>query len=125
MPPIVGRLLFPSERLLERGREGMISDTRKGLDAIAGRVGWEAGEIRTKIFRHSWCAARLQTLVNGYPIQPWQVAREMGHRSLEMVLATYSHLGSVVHRAEHVEFRLEHCETMPEVRQRLRHLRAA
>jgi hypothetical protein len=38
-----------------------------------------------------------------------------------MVLATYFHLGSAVYRSEHVEYRLEHFDTLPEVRQRVRH----
>ena len=55
-------LLFPSPRT---GR--MITDIRKQMDKVAGTSGWQPGEIRTKIFRHTYCAARLQTLDQGPP----------------------------------------------------------
>ena len=61
-PP--GRLLFPS---LRTGREAMLTDIRKMLDRVAKSAGWERGEIRTKMFRHTYCAARLQTIDNGHP----------------------------------------------------------
>ena len=44
------------------GQETMVTDFRKLLDAVAVRVGWEPGEIRSNMFRHTYCAARLQTL---------------------------------------------------------------
>lgn len=100
---VVGSLLFPSSRL---DHEGMVVDLRKALDRIAARAGWQPGEIRTKIFRHSYCAARLQTLDNGAPVAPYTVSRELGHSSTTMVEKVYSHLGRVRHRAEAVEYRL-------------------
>ncbi|CAN5780371.1 hypothetical protein BH20GEM1_BH20GEM1_17290 [soil metagenome] len=63
----------------------MIRDFRKALDAVALTAGWEAGEIRTKQFRHSYCAARLQTLDGGKPIARITVSREMGHKSERLV----------------------------------------
>src|SRR5712692_5703044 len=59
-PP--GRLLFPVYR---GGVETMVTDFRRQLDAVAARAGWKAGEIRGRMFRHSYCAARLQTLDHG------------------------------------------------------------
>lgn len=103
-------LLFPSER-----GPGMIRDLRKALDAIGERAGWEAGEIRTKMFRHTYCAARLQTLDRGAPVAPWTVAREMGHGGQRLVERVYGHLGDVRHRSETIEYRLgQHREALRE-----------
>lgn len=95
-------LLFPSERT-----GGLITDIRKPLDTVAKLAGWEPGEIRSKRFRHTYASARLQTLDNGAPVQPWTVARELGHQSLEMVNRIYGHLGEIRHRSEVVEYRVE------------------
>jgi integrase len=59
-PP--SRLLFPSYRI---GAEAMLTDFRKLLDAVAVRARWKPGEIRSKVFRHAYCAARLQTVDQG------------------------------------------------------------
>jgi integrase len=101
-PP--SRLLFPSFRT---GDEAMVTDFHKLLDAVAIRAGWTAGEIRSKMFRHTYCAARLQTLDQGAPVSIYTVAREMGHGSMAMVERVYSHLGTIRHRAAAVEFRVE------------------
>lgn len=118
-------LLFPSPRLLAKGKEGMIRDPRAALDTIAARVGWKAGEIRTKMFRHTYISTRLQTLDRGAPVQPWTVAREVGHQDFDMINRIYGHLQQVRHRSEAVEYRIEHFEELEEVRRRLRPLRAA
>jgi len=60
--------------------------------------------IRTKMLRHSWCTARLQTLVAGAPITIFQVAQEMGHVDVKQVTERYGHLGVINYRSEHVEF---------------------
>jgi integrase len=96
-----GTLLFPGET------GGMLQDWRKLLDAVATRAGWKAGEIRSKRFRHTYCAARLQTLDGGAPVSVFTVARELGHSSTAMVEQVYSHLGTMRHRAEVVEYRVE------------------
>jgi integrase len=101
-PP--GRLLFPCYRT---GKEAMLGDARKLLDAIGARVGFNAGEIGTKMFRHTYCAARLQTLDQGAPVSTYTVARELGHGGEAMVRRVYGHLGQVRHRAEVVEYRVE------------------
>src|SRR6476620_10589862 len=80
---------------------------RRLLDRIAKRVGWKAGEIRHRLFRHTYCAARLQTLDHGAPVSLYTVSRELGHGSEEMVRRVYAHLGDVRHRSEVVEFRVE------------------
>lgn len=101
-PP--GRLLFPS---LRTGDEAMITDFRKLLDAVTARVGWKPGEIRSKMFRHTYCAARLQTLDRGAPVSIYTVSRELGHGSPAMVQRVYSHLGEMRHRSEVVEYRVD------------------
>jgi len=54
--PRVSGLLFPSPT------GGAIGNLRRSLDAIAELCGMEAGEIRTRAFRHTYCSARLQTV---------------------------------------------------------------
>lgn len=68
-------LLFPS---FVTGQEAMVTDWRKTLDRVAERAGWADGEVRTKAFRHTYCAARLQTLEGGAPVSPFTVSRELG-----------------------------------------------
>jgi len=87
----------------ERG----VTDFRKLLDAVAVRAGWKPGEIRSKMFRHTYCAARLQTVDQGAPVSAYTVAREMGHGGEAMVRRVYGHLGQVRHRAEAMEYRVE------------------
>jgi integrase len=118
-----GDLLFPS---YAGGREAMLTDCRKLLDHLAVRSGLarpltdEAGKplakagrpvldfpLRTKMFRHTYCSARLQTLDGDAPVAPFTVSRELGHGSLAMVTRVYSHLGTVRHRAKVVEYRVE------------------
>ena len=107
-----GQLLFPS---FVTGKETPLKETRRLMDRIAGRVGWKGGEIRHRIFRHTYCAARLQTLDRGAPVSLYTVSRELGHGSEEMVRRVYSHLGTVRHRSEVVEFRVEqHFERLGE-----------
>lgn len=100
----LGRLLFPSP---VSHTESLITDFRKSLDAVAGRCGWEKGEIRSKMFRHTYCSARLQTLDGGAPVSEFTVGRELGHGGTSMVKKVYGHLGQVRHRSEVVEYRLE------------------
>lgn len=100
--PMGEGLLFPSPRT-----GGLIHDTRKALDAIAARAGWQPGEIRLHQLRHTYCSARLQTLDHGAPVSPFTVAREMGHGGDSLVKRIYGHLGEVRHRSETVEYRVE------------------
>jgi integrase len=112
-----GRLLFPS---FVSGSEAMLVETRKLLDRVAERVGWKRGEIRHRVFRHTYCAARLQTLDRGAPVSLYTVSRELGHGSEEMVRRVYSHLGTIRHRSEVVEYRVEqHFERLGDQLRRL------
>jgi hypothetical protein len=54
----MGRLVFPS---FATRSEAMLVDVRKLIDRIAVRAGWKAGDLGTRVFRHTWTAARLQT----------------------------------------------------------------
>jgi integrase len=105
-----GRLLFPS---FATGREATFVDVRKLLNRVACRAGWKRGELYTRVYRHTYCAARLQTLDRGAPVRLYTVSRELGHGSEEMVRRVYAHLGTVRHRSEVVEFRVEqHLEAL-------------
>jgi integrase len=115
----VGGLLFPSPR----HEGGMVSDFRKALDAVAERAGWKAGEIRSKAFRHTYCAARLQTLDRGAPVSLYTVAKELGHGGDALVKRVYGHMGNVRHRAEVVEYRVE--QHASELADRLKLIRSA
>jgi integrase len=109
-------LLFPSPRYA-----GPIRDLRKVLDELAAAA--SLAHLRTKMFRHTYCAARLQTLDTGAPVSPWTVAQEMGHGGRSLVDRVYGHLGNVRHRAEVVEYRVgQHRERLGE---RLRAIQAA
>ena len=115
-PP--SRLLFP---VFVNGKEQMVRDFRWYLDNIAVRAGWRKGEIRTRVARHSYTAARLQTLEGGAPISPYTVAREMGWRSLDMIFEVYGHIGNVTERKPFVEYRVEqHREQLAERLERIR-----
>jgi integrase len=93
----------------------MLTDWRKSLDRVAVRAGWQAREIRTKAFRHTYCAARLQTMDAGAPVSPFTVSRELGHGSRTMVEELYAHLGTIRHRADAVEYRVgQHATALAE-----------
>ncbi len=104
-----GTLLFPSFRT---GTEGMVQDLHRVLDSVAEQAGWKAGEIRSKMFRHTYTAARLQTLDQGAPVSVYTVRKELGHGSTAMVERVYAHLGQVRHRSEVVEYRVEQHRTV-------------
>jgi integrase len=61
-----GSLLVPSWST--RGEERRLRDIHRMLDRVAKRAGLGAGELRSKAFRHTYCAARLQTLDRGAPV---------------------------------------------------------
>ena len=105
--PLGDGLLFPSPRT---GRK--LRDFRTPLDAIAERAGWRPGEIRSKMFRHTYCAARLQTLDHGAPVSQFTVGKELGHGGDQLVKRVYGHLGQHRHRSEVVEYRVENHEDL-------------
>jgi hypothetical protein len=92
----------------------------KVLDRVATRAGWQRGEFYTRALRHTYCAARLQTLDHGAPVTPYTASRELGHGSLDMVERVYAHLGTMRHRSDVVEYRPE--QHMERLRERLQAL---
>jgi integrase len=119
-------LLFPG---VDRdGNVALLTDFRKALDAVAIEAGFQEpvidpktreqakdakgnlrwrGTVHTKMFRHTYCSARLQTLDQGAPVSVYTVATELGHGGDSLVKRVYGHLGQVRHRAEAVEYRVE------------------
>ena len=117
-PP--SRLLFPSFRT---GAERMLTDARKLLDAVGARVGYHPRELNLYAFRHTYAAARLQTVDGGAPVSVFTVARELGHGGEAMVRNVYGHLGQVRHRADVVEYRID--QHVSKLEARLATLRSA
>jgi integrase len=100
----LGSLLFPGRGTSER----MVADVRKALDRIAARVGFEAGSVRLHQLRHTYTAARIQTLDRGAPVALYTVARELGHKSQAMIEKRYGHVHDrATDRTEDVSFRIE------------------
>lgn len=84
-PP--GPLLFPAY-----GSDGAepIGDWRKQLDRIANYCGYEAGEIRTRRLRVTYCSHRAYTLdEHGQPMTAVKLQAEMGHGSFQMIERRY------------------------------------
>ncbi|MEN8374613.1 MAG: site-specific integrase [Gemmatimonadota bacterium] len=107
LPYVEAREVGPGALLFPGRKGGMVQELRKALDTIAGRAGWAPGEIRSKMLRHTYCTARLQTLDRGAPVSPFTVTREMGHGGRALVDKVYGHLGQMRHRSEVVEYRVE------------------
>ncbi len=103
----LGCLLFPSNRLAP---EGMIVDLRKALDTIGQRAGLPAGYVHLHMLRHTYTAARIQTLDRGAPVSLYTVARELGHSGTAMIEDRYGHLHDRAQAgaSEVVEYRVEH-----------------
>lgn len=56
----------------------------------------------------------------GHPVSEFTVAREMGHGGFDLVRRVYGHLGTIPHRSERVEYRIEnHRDHIPAERIRL------
>jgi len=99
--PLKG-LLFPTTN--RAGETVMVRDFRKALATIAKAAKLDPARITPKTFRHTYCAARLQSLDGGSPVSAWTVKAELGHGSLAMVERVYGHLGQVRDRTEGVEY---------------------
>jgi len=91
----------------------MLDNVDRQLDRIGERVGILTPRLHA--FRHSYTAARLQTLEHGAPVSLWQVARELGHRSTQMIESRYGHLARVTERSEVVGFVAPRSATPTEV----------
>lgn len=104
--PHPGGLLF-SAAAAKFGSDHRVGEFDKQLDQIAARCGWQPGAIRSRMFRHTYASARLQTTDRGEAVSAFTVSREMGHGGLRLVERIYGHLGDVRHRADVVEYRIE------------------
>lgn len=102
----IGSLLFPSHRFDD---ERMLDNVDRQLDQVGDRAGTERPRLHA--FRHSYTAARIQTLEHGAPVSLWQVARELGHQSTAMVEKRYGHLARVKRRTDVLEFKVSSSST--------------
>lgn len=91
-------LLFASPRT-----GNMLSHLRKAMRKIADAAGVDRRPTPT-MCRHTYTAARLQTLDNGEPVSVYTVAQELGHRDLQQIEETYGHLMRSRYRADVVRF---------------------
>jgi integrase len=112
-------LLFPGQGPARRGQPRRVADFRKALAQVTARLEWRPGEVTPKVFRHTYCAARLQTLDRGAPVSIFTVGRELGHGGDALVRRIYGHLGDFRHRAEVVEYRVEQFPHLAERVERL------
>jgi hypothetical protein len=85
----------------------MVTDFRKMVNRVSIPAGRERGALVSKIFRHTYCPPRLQTLDRAAPVSSDAVGREMGHSSRDPVEQVDGHLGGTRHRAEAVGYRIE------------------
>ncbi len=85
----------------------MLTDVRKLLDAVGKRIGLKKRELHLYMFRHTYCAARLQTKDGDAPVSGYTVGKELGHGGASLVNRVYGHLGTVRHRSDVVEYRVE------------------
>jgi integrase/DNA-binding Xre family transcriptional regulator len=115
MHPQLAEILLPHVQRLAR-RDGFVfttasgapvGDWRKILDAIATRAGFPKGQIRTRVFRTSYITHRLACIDQGAPIDPYQVAREVGHSSLAMIMKVYGRVQRRRVRMEEFAFRTD------------------
>ena len=85
----------------------MIRDVRKALDHIGERAGFPKGYIRLHMPRHTYASQRVQTCDRGRPVALYTVARELGHKTTDMLEDRYLHLHDRTEEGgtEVVEFR--------------------
>jgi hypothetical protein len=84
-----------------------IGDWRKTLDVIAMRAGWSRGQVRTRSFRTSYITHRLACIEAGALIDPYQVAREVGHADLRLIMKVYGRVQRRRIRMEGLAFRVD------------------
>lgn len=61
--------------------------------------------LTLKVFRHTYCAARIQTVDAGEPVHLFTVAREMGHSDTQKIKDTYGHVAKERVRLPEVRYR--------------------
>lgn len=93
------------ERALGKRRGPKPTEPIEELRSPISEVEMIIPPLRSKILRHTYTTARIQTTDNGKPISLWTVAQELGHASINMVQDVYAHLGTIRYRGEEVEYR--------------------
>lgn len=83
---------------------GMLRDLRGSLEAAVKRAGIEK-HVTLHTLRHTYAAARMQTLDHDAPVSPYTVMRELGHGSIALIEKTYGHLMNTRHRSAVVEYK--------------------
>lgn len=97
---VVSGLLFPSVR----GGGEMLTNVSYGLSTALERAEIDKN-VTLHNLRHTYTAARLQTLEHGHPVSPYTVVRELGHKNLDQLMDTYGHVQQRPIRKEGVEYR--------------------
>lgn len=105
--PYVQRLGRTGGYLFMTDADEPFGDWRKTLDAICARAGFPKGTVRTRMFRTSYITHRLACIDQGAPIEPYKVAREVGHNSLKMIMRIYGRVQRRRVRMTEFAFRLE------------------
>lgn len=98
-------ILLPSPRQPDRP----VGSIKRLVTELTERLDHD-GVLTPKVFRHPYCAARLQTTDRAEPVALLTVARELGHKNAKMVEEIYGHVGSGLSsfgRKAHVEFVVE------------------
>lgn len=70
------------------------------------RAGWSRGQVRTRAFRTSYITHRLACIEAGAPIHPYQVAREVGHTDLRLIMKVDGRVQRRRIRMEELAFRM-------------------
>lgn len=96
-------LLFPLHYSEEKVKSPMIRKIRSSLDTVQERASMDT-RLTTMVFRHTYCATRIQTLEGGAPISLFHVATEMGHKGTDRIADTYGHLQKERKRREEVRY---------------------
>jgi integrase len=101
---VVGGLLFPARCARNATQQkkiyGKVYKQIRDAAALAGIT----KHVTPRVFRTTYCAARLQSLDNGHPVAPYTVQREMGHGSMDMINRVYGRLGQFRPRTEGVAY---------------------
>jgi integrase len=118
-------LLFPSRNDPARP----ITEPRKTMGTVLEDAGLPPGHPPTKVFRHTYCTARVQTVQPGpqgelVAVATSTVAKELGQGGTALVERVYDHPAKHHHRSREVEFRVEPWKEHPDFKERFERLYA-
>ena len=88
----------------------VIAESEKEAERMAlvgERAGFPKGHIQLHMLRHTYASQRVQTCDRGRPVALYTVARELGHKTTDMLEDRYAHLHDRTEEGgtEVVEFR--------------------